>query len=326
MRFIVRGARHEDHAELCRLAAQAPLLSLQPSPERMTTRIETSLQSFAGTIPPEKAEYQFVCVDLATRKLAGASCLFGSYISKSQPQHYIEVADEGEIQKYIRGVEEKRFSGLGGLVVDSLFRKTHYKLAAQLAHVRLLYAGIKPENFTETFVVEVLGKMTAKGGSHFWDCFGKKFTGMNFSEAYERIANNDRSFMGMFPTEYELSEGCSRVRINENSVAMSSRGSQHLAKRLGFTFQNRVDPVDGALCYSAMRNELSPLKNGTWHTVKKGSIKGDIHLMATVQENGEFFGAIAHCGFQNGTAVIRENICAALELSEGSRVFIAPQC
>lgn len=167
MRFIVRGARHEDHDELCRLAAQAPLLSLQPSSERINTRIETSLQSFTGILPPEKAEYQFVCVDLATRKLAGASCLFGSYISESQPQHYIKVINEGEKQKYIRSVEEKRFSGLGGLVVDSLFRKTHYKLGAQLGHVRLLYAGIKPENFTETFVVEVLGKKNAKGGSHF---------------------------------------------------------------------------------------------------------------------------------------------------------------
>lgn len=326
MRFIVRGARHEDHDELCRLAAEAPLLSLQPSPELMDKRIETSLQSFAGVLPPEKSEYQFVCVDLATKQLVGASCLFGSYISEFQPQHYIKVIDEGESQKYIRSVEKKRFSGLGGLVVDKLFRKTHYKLAAQLSHVRILYAGIKPERFTNAFVIEVLGKMTTKGESHFWDCFGKRFTGMNFSEAYQRILKKDRSFMDMFPKEYELPEGCSKVRISEHSVAMSSRGSQHLAKRLGFTFQNRVDPVDGALCYSATRNTLSPLRNGKWYTVKKGSIKGDIHLMASVKENGEFFGATAHCGFQNGTAIIREDICAALELIEGDHIFIAPHC
>lgn len=326
MRFIVRGARHEDHSELCRLAAQAPLLSLQPSPDLLAKRIETSLQSFSGVLPPEKSEYQFVCEDLATKQLAGASCLFGSYISESQPQHYIDVVDDGEKQTYYRGIETKRFSGLGGLVVDDLFRKTHYKLGAQLSHVRLLYAGIKPERFTETFVVEVLGKMTAKGESHFWNCFGKKFTGMDFSEAYKRIAKNDRSFMDMFPKEYELPEGCSKVRISENSVAMSSRGSQHLSKRLGFTFQNRVDPVDGALYYSATCDKLSPLQNGNWYTIKKGSIKGEIHLMGTVKENGEFFGAIAHCGFQNGTAVIRDNICAALGLIEGDRVFIAPRC
>ncbi|SIO10426.1 arginine N-succinyltransferase [Halodesulfovibrio marinisediminis] len=326
MRFIVRGARHEDHDELCRLAYQAPLLSLQPSPDLLSKRIETSLQSFAGILPPGKCEYQFVCEDLATKRIAGASSLFGSYISEAQPQHYIDVINEEDHQKYIRGIETQRTSGLGGLIVDDMFRKTHYKLAAQLSHIRVLYAGIKPERFTDSFVVEVLGKITAKGESRFWDCFGKKFTGMSFIEAYKRMANKDRSFMNMFPNEYELPDGCSKQRISENSVGMSSRGSQHLAKRLGFTFQNRVDPVDGTLCYKATRNELSPLRNGKWYTLKKGSIKGDIHLMGSLKENGEFSGAIAHCGFQNGIAVIRENICAALGLIEGDRVFVSPHC
>lgn len=326
MRFIVRGARPEDHDELCRLASQAPLLNLQANPDVLAKRIETSQQSFAGLLPPEKSEYQFVCEDLATKQLAGASSLFGSYTSAERPQHYLDVIDNDGTQTYRRGVDTTRYSGLGGLLVDDIFRNTHYKLGSQLGHVRLLYAGIKPERFTDTFVLELLGKINTKGQCHFWDCFGKKFTGMEFSEAYKRIAENDRSFLDMFPYEYELSYGCAKARICETSVSLSSRGSQHLAKKLGFTFQNKVDPVDGALYYKAAREDLTPLQNGAWHSACRGSIKGDIHLMATVNENGEFYGAMAHCGFQNGTAVIRDNICEALRLNEDSKVFIAPRC
>lgn len=326
MRFIIRGVRTEDHQELCRLAHQAPLLSFQPSPERLYNRIETSLKSFAGLLPADSSIYQFVCEDLATQKLAGASALFGSYISETRPQHFIDVVNNGDQQTYQRGTETTRTSGVGGLIVDNLFRKTHYKLAAQLSHIRLLYAGMKPERFTNTFVVEVLGKITGKGESHFWNCFGKKFTGMNFSEAYKRIANNDRSFMDKFPTSYELPASCSRLKISEASVGMSSRGSQHLAKRLGFSFQNKVDPVDGSLCYKADQKDLIPLKQGNWHTTKKGSIKGEIRLLGTLKDSGEFYGAIAHCGFQNGIAIVRENICDALHLSEGNSIFVAPHC
>lgn len=273
MRFIVRGVRHEDCDELIRLAEQAPLLSLQPDSGHICNRIEASLQSFSGLLAPEHSEYQFVCEDLATRQLAGASSLFGSYISESHPQYYAEVIDDGDTQQFKRGIETRRFSGLGGLLVDSTFRNTHYKLGSQLSHVRMLYAGIKPHRFTETFILELLGKVDTKGQSHFWDCFGKRFTGLEFDDAYSRIAKGDRKFMDDFPIEYELPYGCSKARITEQSVAPSSRGSQHLAKKLGFTFQNRVDPVDGALSYSAKSAELTPVATGKWYTVKKSTLR-----------------------------------------------------
>ncbi|MCT4535559.1 arginine N-succinyltransferase [Halodesulfovibrio sp.] len=326
MRFIVRGAQHEDLQELCRLAVQAPLLSLQAKPDILAERIETSIQSFAEKLPPEASIYQFVCEDLATKKLAGASTLFGSYISESSPQHYIEVIDKDESQQYRRGVETRRFSGLGGLLVDSMFRNTHYKLGSQLSHVRMLYAGMRPERFTPTLVLELLGKVNTKGQSYFWNCFGKKFTGMEFSEAFKRICCNDREFIDMFPKEYELPHGCSKARISENSVPLSSRGSQCLSKRLGFTFQNKVDPVDGALYYSAEYCNLVPLQKAAWYSYKQGNIKGNLHLLATLTKNGEFYGAMTHCGFQNGTAVIRNNICDALRAADSGSIFIAPRC
>ena len=326
MRFIIRGAKHEDRDELFRLAMQAPLLSLQADKKQLSDRIENSLKSFSGQLPPEECEYQFVCEDLATRKLAGASSLFGAYISRQHPQHYAAVTTTEDTQHFTRGVETRTFSGIGGLLVDDIFRGTHYKLGSQLSHVRMLYPGIKPERFTKTFVMELLGKVDAQGESLFWDCFGKQFTGLDFPEAYKRIAANNRTFMEDFPVEYDLPYGCRKAFVTENSCAKSSKGSQHLAKKLGFTFQNRIDPVDGALCYSALTQELLPVKNGKWYTVKRGSIKGDIALMAHVTKEGEFFGALAHCGLQGNTAVIRETICAALRLTEGDAIFISPKC
>lgn len=332
MSFIVRSIRENDYEDLMALAKQFTLLNLPAEPKVLKQKIKTSLQSFAGELKKEKAEYLFVLEDIDLQRVIGTCLILAKHGTEKYPHYYFKILERkrqspnlgvGFIHNVLRlGEDTNGPTEIGGLLLDRSYRRRPEKLGRLLSLSRFVYMGLMPQSFEEEVLCELSPPLTDEGRSEFWEALGRRFTGMNYQEA-DRVSQQHKGFIKtLFPEEdiyLCLLDSSARLVIGE--VAEETRGARHLLEKMGFIYKNEIDPFDGGPHFGSKLKNIAVVKDGKKMVVAEGGKKLTKEALLGYEEGGQF--RCAHTFVEVDKETVYVNLVGEASLKEflGKTVF-----
>lgn len=271
--FRIREVAPADLVQVLRLGRLLDSINVPTGHDDLAACIQQSRRSFGGQLQdPQQGIYLFVLEEAATQQIIGTAMLIAKHGTPECPHYYLEMATDERYSKTLKKMFRHDYltlrrsmdgpTELGGLVVDPAFRqgsaqKGSVKIGKQLSFVRFLYLAMYPERFEDRVLAEMLPPLTEDKGSLFWECYGKRVTGLSFREA-DTLSITDKEFidalfppiplyMCMLPLEVQQQIG---------QVGPDTQGAVHLLKKVGLRFLNHVDPFDGGPFYGAQVEDL----------------------------------------------------------------------
>ena len=266
--FLLREATPADASQILRLARLLASINLPTEKNDLVARIRRSALSFRGKIKDrQNGVYLFILEERATRRIAGTAMLIAKHGTPESPHFYLEMATDQRYSKTLKKMFRHTYLTLrrcldgptevGGLIVDPAYRQHEAKIGKQLSFVRFLYLAMYPDRFEDEVVAEMLPPLTADKESLFWECYGKRVTGLSFREA-DKLSTKDKEFIeALFPS-IPLYICMLPVEVQEQigEVGPDTQGAVHLLKKIGLRFLRHVDPFDGGPYYGAKMEEI----------------------------------------------------------------------
>ena len=270
-RFVIEAAtpRHTD--QLYALAKHLDTVNLPADRGAVAQLLLGSEASFSGQVRPENnRRYVFVVEDRETGQLVATSSIVAQLGRPEAPYVFFDVSTEEKYSRdrqlhYEHQVLRLGFSydgptELAGLVVDPAYRQHGSKLGLCISYVRFSYIAARRAWFQDELLAELLPPLEPDGTSHLWDALGRRFTNMTYREA-DRLSHENKDFIrDLFPSQAVyvclLSDEAQRV-IGE--VGAQTRGVQKMLTRIGFAYNDRVDPFDGGPHFTAPTDKVTPI-------------------------------------------------------------------
>jgi arginine N-succinyltransferase len=334
--FLVRSARREDLQQLLELARQFSLLNLPAEKKAIETKIDRSIQSFAGQLGKNEAEYIFVVEDTEAELVVGSSMIIAKNGTPTSPNFSFKVLKKerfsrelgvGFIHQILRlKTNTDGPTELGGLVVDRAYRRRPEKVGRTISLSRFVYIAMEPGRFEAELHSEMAPPLTDEGRSEFWEALGRRFTGMPYREADLISSQNNGFIQSLFPEEdIYLALLDAKARMVLGRVGEETQGALHLLNKIGFAYKDEVDPFDGGPHLRCATTENAIVKSTRKAKLKKAA-GTEFKQVALI--------GVTHDGIYNGTAssfqmsgeeiVLPEKTWAALQLSEGEEIFFSP--
>lgn len=336
MGFLLRSAKEKDIRDLQVLSSQFTLINLPNDPKVLEEKIKRSEQSFSGKLSKPECEYLFVVEDTESERVVGSSMILAKHGTPEAPHFYFKINKRehfsndlgiGFVHQVLKIQEEENGpTEIGGLLVDSEYRRISEKIGKQISLVRFLYMAMFPEKFEKKLLCELSPPNMAQGKSEFWEALGRRFTGLPYQEA-DRLSHKYKEFISsLFPTEEIYT--CvlsSAARFVLGRVGEETRPAQHLLEKLGFKYLNEVDPFDGGPHFGVETNEVPLIRNAL---EKKISFRasGDFKTIGLVgcQREAEFFAIQTAYSIEGDKVLIPDNAKTLLPVIDGNSVWITP--
>jgi arginine N-succinyltransferase len=266
--FLLREATLADASQILRLARLLASINLPTEKNDLVARIRRSALSFRGKIKDrQNGVYLFTLEERATRRIAGTAMLIAKHGTPESPHFYLEMATDQRYSKTLKKMFRHIYLTLrrcldgptevGGLIVDPAYRQHEAKIGKQLSFVRFLYLAMYPDRFEDEVVAEMLPPLTADKESLFWECYGKRVTGLSFREA-DKLSTKDKEFIeALFPSiPLYVCMLPVEVQAQIGKVGPDTQGAVHLLEKIGLRFLRHVDPFDGGPYYGAKVEEI----------------------------------------------------------------------
>ena len=264
----MREATAADVSQILRLARLLDSINLPTEEDDMAALIQRSVLSFRSEIK-ERADgmYLFVLEECATGRIVGTSMVIAKHGTPESPHFYLEMAADQRYSKTLKKMFRHTYLTLrrcidgptevGGLIVDPTFRQNSAKIGKQLSFIRFLYLAMYPSRFENEVLAEMMPPLTADKESLFWECYGKRVTGLSFREA-DKLSTKDKEFIDALFPSIPLYVCMFPVEVQEQlgTVGLESRGAVHLLEKIGLRFLRHVDPFDGGPFYGAKVEDL----------------------------------------------------------------------
>ncbi len=338
--LILRAIARDDLDGLLALAVQLDSVNLPEDRDYLASRIERSIQSFAGRAEdPAEAIYLFVLEDLEDDRIVGTSLIIAKNGRPGHPYYWFEVSTEErhspELDKRfvhtklrLRSTEDGP-SEIGGLILDPTYRRHPQKCGKALSIVRLAYMGNHPDRFQREVIAEMLSPFKESGGNLLWDAFGARFTGLDYREA-DHLSGRDKQFIAdlfpldpvyatLFPKNVQETLG----RPND-----SAKAAVRILEKIGFHYLNQVDPFDGGPYYGAARDAIASVRErrelvlpGACHD---GPIDTDGPLALLSSESHLGFRATVVPLDEDGAPMVTKECHESLGVTSGDRVSVTP--
>jgi arginine N-succinyltransferase len=335
MSFIVRPVHFDDLGQLVDLAKQFNLLNLPGDKKVISEKIDRSVQSFAGDLSKEKAEYLFVLEDVEEKLVVGSSLVLAKHGNNEVPHSYFKIFKRdhfsqdlgvGFIHQVLRfGLDYDGPTEIGGLLVDKTYRRRPEKLGKQISLSRFLYMGLHPEKFEERVLCELTPPLTEEGRSEFWESLGRRFTGLPYQEA-DLLSQSHREFIeSLFPQDdIYLCLLDSKARLVLGRVGEATKPAQHLLESIGFSYLDEVDPFDGGPHYGANVSQILPITQG--RKLKLIDCKDPIYreqgLVATTHD--EFKVTLTSADIRGNDIALPLKTRQLLGVEVGEEVYMSP--
>lgn len=282
MSFILRSVEERDIRDLQVLSSQFTMINLPNDTKVLAKKIEKSQRSFAGELKKEECEYIFVVEDTETERVVGSSLIIAKHGTKEEPHFYFKIKKKehfssdlgiGFVHQVLKLEEETNGpTEIGGLLVDSDYRRVPEKIGKQISLVRFLFMAMHPEKFESKILCELSPPQMAQGKSEFWEAMGRRFTGLPYQEA-DKLSHKHKEFIhSLFPKdEIYTCLLSSAARFVLGRVGDETRPAQHLLEKLGFKYLNEVDPFDGGPHFGVLTQEVPLIKNAKFVEVSPKS-------------------------------------------------------
>ena len=331
---------------LMSLANTPGMFNFPTTPEGMRERIQISMRAFSGAEKQiSKNKYVFVAEDLSHGRVIATSMIAGQHGTEASPHYFFKVGTEKRCSEdiqtgFIHGTltlhsQTDGPSELGALVVSEEYRNHVEKVGRQIFISRFLFLGKHPEKFKEEILAELLPPLNKKGHSPLWEAIGRRFTNLDYWEADSLSAQNKNFIFDLFPqgkiyTTFLPAE----ARNSIGKVGKQTEPVLHLLKRIGFTYQNEIDPFDGGPHLRAKTADIIPLKKLAkvqFRVGKPESVTGvEVTGLITPSKPIEGFRAVNVTGHLDQNVLILpphldlKRVMSLLTLDEGDSVMFLP--
>jgi arginine N-succinyltransferase len=337
--YVMRPSRLDDFDALMDLARQSgPGFTSLPVDEIILhKRLEKSERAFKGLQKRlEYGKYLLMMEDLETGEVVGCSAVkAGTGID--QPffnYRVITLAQASQAAGNMRFDMDALIltnEYVGYTEVGTLFLKSGHRgggagrLAAQS---RYLLMAAAPERFSENVLAELRGVVDDTGRSPFWECLGRHFFRMDFTEADRLSATTDNQFildlMPKYPIYVDLLPPEAREVIGR--CHSEGVGAYKLLQWEGFQFDRTVDIFDGGPLVATQRRHIRTIQESRLVKVCAGNVLGDAGaLQGIVSSNSlpNFRASLATMTVDNDdVATMSPAIIEALQLTPGAEARI----
>ena len=353
--FRIREVSPADCEQVLHFGRLLDSINLPTEHSDLAALIWQSRRSFRAQLQDSRQGiYLFVLEEAATQQIVGTAMLIAKHGTPECPHYYLEMATDERYSKTLNKMFRHDYltlrhsmdgpTELGGLVVDPAFRteaaqkrpgpKGSAKIGKQLSFVRFLYLAMYPERFEDRVLAEMLPPLTKGGESLFWECYGKRVTGLSFREA-DRLSITDKEFIeALFPSiPLYLCMLPLEVQKQIGQVGGDTEGAVHLLKKVGLRFLNHVDPFDAGPFYGSPVEDLVPTQQFRRYCIELGRSDSDTQQANNVLVRDLLIGWEGEDGFraaritaQPDDSVLRCSVleAAALDLEEGMQVGAIP--
>ena len=338
--FHIREAALADCEPVLQLGRLLDSINLPTELGDLAAFIQQSCRSFRGQLQdPKDGIYLFVLKECKTQRIIGAAMLIAKHGTPECPHYYLDMATDERYSKTLQKMFRHTYltlrhsmdgpTELGGLIVDPAFRKGAEKIGKQLSFVRFLYLAMYPERFEDRVLAEMLPPLTDAKESLFWECYGKRVTGLSFREA-DKLSITDKEFIEALFPPIPLYLCMLPVAVQEQigQVGAETQGAVHLLEKVGLRFLGHVDPFDGGPFYGALVEDLILVQQfQRYRIVRNGSGRAaapSADLLIGWEGQDGFRAARLTAQPQAGELICRAADMLALDLSEGAEVGAIP--
>jgi arginine N-succinyltransferase len=267
--LLLRDAQKSDLPGLVELARILNSVNLPHDRRALGEIVDRSVRSFRGEIAdPLQRHYVFVLEDPRAGRVLGTSMIIAQHGTRESPCTFFEVAEREHYSSTLGAHFRHRvlnigyhFDGpteIGGLVVHPADRRSEEQPGKQLAYVRFLYLAAFRERFRDKVLAELMPPLLPDGRSLFWECCGKRFTGLDYQTADKQSRENKEFIQQLFPPSGIYATLLPpRVQRALGAVGPATRGVEKMLTRLGFHYVHRIDPFDGGPHYECQTSEIS---------------------------------------------------------------------
>jgi arginine N-succinyltransferase len=276
--FYIRPIARDDVASVLTLSERSGtgLTTLPANRERLASRIERSLASFAGTALRADTCYMFVLVDgrdgstsADSDRIVGISAIeaavgltepfynfhVGTLVHASRALNVYTVAPTLFLANDHTGHTE-----LCSLFLDQGFRQG--KNGVLLAKSRLLFIAEFAQLFSPKIIAELRGRLTADGKSPFWEGLGRQFFAMEYSTADYLTGIGQKSFiaelMPKHPVYVNLLPADARDAIG--AVHADTVPARTMLEQEGFRYEGYVDIFDAGPTVECFRDDIHAVR------------------------------------------------------------------
>src|SRR5215471_15506878 len=273
--FFVRPIERDDLPAVLALSEHtgAGLTTLPANQERLASRIERSIASFAGTAERADAYYMFVLIDggqVGSGRVVGIAAIEAA-VGLKEPWYNYHV---GTLVHASRALDvytaaptlflandHTGHTELCSLFVDESYR--HARNGPLLAKSRLLFIAEFADRFASKVIAELRGKLDADNRSPFWEGLGRHFFAMEYSTADYLTGIGQKSFvaelMPRHPVYVNLLPESARTVIGQ--VHDDTAPARAMLEQEGFRYEGYVDIFDAGPTVECFRDNIRTVRD-----------------------------------------------------------------
>jgi arginine N-succinyltransferase len=344
--YVIRDVQKADLPGLAKLARELDTVNLPDNERDLSSIIDKSARSFDGRIRDVfERDYLFVMEDVRKRSIVGSSLIIAQHGTRDAPHIFFDVYEK---EHYSHSVDKHfrhrvlsigyNFDGpteIGGLVVDPQYRGQG-KPGKQLSYVRFLYVAMHRPRFRDRILVELLPRLEDDGRSPLWEVLGRKFTGLSYRDADKLSRENKEFIQQLFPPgEIYATIFTQKIQDAIGEVGPSTLGAKNMLTKIGFRYDERIDPFDGGPHFSAPTELIEPIRRfrrarlsaqrlpeGT--EIEPNEVEDRLVAIERTQGRNRFRAVRTLCMFRDAEMRLPEDAVDALEAKDGDRLQTIP--
>ncbi len=334
--FLMRPALPSDLAAIMELARHLDSPNLPNDEAFVRRRLERSERSFRAQPPPgPEAEYQFALED-DSHAVVGTCAVLSKHGTPEMPHLFLRVGEETRSSSStgIRVTHTTMQLGalhdgpteLGSLILHPSARGRPGWPGKLLSWGRFAYIARHRASFEARILAEMRAAIDAHGRSAFWDAFGRRFTGMSYTEADHRSATDKSFILDLFPdTPFYASLLDAGVAAQLGQVHEEAAPALRLLEQAGLHWIDEIDPFDGGPFVGAPTARVTPIRETVRLGLSEAPVPDGASPAIVSSEEGGGFRAVAAPAFRDGTALrLGKEARDLLGVSPGDEVTLTP--
>jgi len=296
--YVLRPAELSDFDALRAMAIESGpgFTSLPQDEDILRQKLLKSVDSFAGRRdPPEYGKYLMMLEHTETGEIGGC-CAVKAGIGVDAPFFNYRIITLAQASQ----AADRRFDMdaliltnefVGFTEVGTLFLREKFRGAGVgrlLAQARYLLMETRPEWFGDHVIAELRGVVSHEGQTPFWDCLGRFFFRMSFTEADYLSATTDNQFILDLMPKYPIYVDLLPPEARE-VIGRCHRDGVPAFKLLeweGFRFEKVVDIFDGGPIMQASREMIRTTRESRIMELDVGAATGESGLAARTDLEG----------------------------------------
>ena len=292
--YVMRPAQLSDFDALPSMAVEsgAGFTSLPVDEDILRSKLLRSVDSFAGRLDqPEYGKYLLMLENTETGEIGGCSAVKAGVGVKSPFFNYRIITLAQASQEADRRFDMDALiltnEFVGCTEVGTLFLRPEHRGAGVgrlLAQSRYLLMDTEPKWFGDKVIAELRGVVSHEGETPFWECLGRHFFKMSFTDADYLSATTDNQFildlMPKYPIYVDLLPNEAREVIGR--VHVDGVPAFKLLEWEGFEFERVVDIFDGGPIMQVSRSMLRTSRESRIMELEVGPATGSSGIAARI--------------------------------------------